>query len=547
MSVQPAYYSWTIIVQHKKGLGIFCLFLYRRFIPRSHHDSDGHLSRPLRRMQKDQHLRRSRSWRDLSSFMSRRRLAGDNPPPVPIKRASSLGPARLEARKSRLFHNDANHTVINTTANVQDERGKERAFQRRESVKRKPVKKNPSEGSAPVGPSPAFRRESHLPGFAFSSQALEPPPPRTHKRSSSFKEFAAAMHSRSYSASTAGHSRMASEMSVPMIADFDLSKHQDSRYFLSDPPLNFDFETPKSPERELSAEEKAEIINNASPMHVIDIHRIGSKSPTRGGTLKRLFSRGKSKKSFSPRLPSTPKSSPPTKAASPVKSVPIFEAANATTIYQRPPLVKAPLSPPPSPHRKDAPPRLTVQIPDSTMGRASKIFESIYVAHAHAQESIGNQWEFPTPPTTSAGPSSAPPRSVDILDAAMEFTRRISGHRNAPKPKNHREHNEAHQSSMSAPSTPQRRRSIRVMSILKRNSRMVHTSSGDLVVFPRPPGMESVVQLSDVEESENSGEEDDDEESDDGWDDSSFSAKLGSPYKEPEWEMLTPPNKGGKN
>jgi hypothetical protein len=76
---------------------------------------------------------------------------------------------------------------------------------------------------------------------------------------------------------------------------------------------------------------------------------------------------------------------------------------------------------------------------------------------------------------------------------------------------------------------------------------MVHTSSGDLVVFPRPPGMESVVQLSDVEESENSGEEDDDEESDDGWDDSSFSAKLGSPYKEPEWEMLTPPNKGGKN
>jgi len=78
---------------------------------------------------------------------------------------------------------------------------------------------------------------------------------------------------------------------------------------------------------------------------------------------------------------------------------------------------------------------------------------------------------------------------------------------------------------------------------------MVHTSSGNLVVFPKPPGMESVVQLSDVEESEDSGkEDDDDEESDDEWDDSSFSSKkLGSPYKEPEWEMLTPPNKGGKN
>src|SRR5271156_128090 len=255
-------------------------------------------------MQKDQHLRRSRSWRDLSSFMSRRRLAGDDPPPMPVKRASSLGQSGLAARKSRLFHNDANHNVTSTIPSVQDQREKEHAIQRRASIKRKLTRKNQIETPPQVTPAQTFRRESQLPGFAFSPKALEPSPVRTHKRSSSFKEFAAAMHSRSHSASTAGHSRMASEMSVPMIADFDLSKHQDSRYFLSDPPLGFDFETPKSPERELSAEEKAEIINNASPMHVVDIHRIGSKSPTKGGTLKRLFSRGKSKKSFSPRLPS---------------------------------------------------------------------------------------------------------------------------------------------------------------------------------------------------------------------------------------------------
>ena len=339
---------------------------------------------------------------------------------------------------------------------------------------------------------------------------------------------------------------MPSEMSVPMIADFDLSKHQDNRYFLSDPPLEFNFEVPRSPERELSPEEKAEIVSNASPMHVVDLQRLPSKSQ-KPGTLKRLFSRGKSKKSFSPRLP-TPKSSPPTKTSSPANSVPNIEPIHTTTIYQRPPLVTAPLSPPLSPHRKDAPPRLTVQIPDSTMERASKIFQSIYAAHAHAQEST--QWEFPTPPTTSAGPSSAPARSVDIFDAAMTFTKRISGHRTAPAPTDHDKGTEPSQSNRSAPSTPQKRRSIRVMSVLRRNSHMVHTSSGNLLVFPKPPGMESVLRLSDVEESGDSEQDDDsEEESDDEWDDSvSFSSKKPeSSYKEPVWEMLTPPNKGGRN
>ena len=79
---------------------------------------------------------------------------------------------------------------------------------------------------------------------------------------------------------------------------------------------------------------------------------------------------------------------------------------------------------------------------------------------------------------------------------------------------------------------------------------MVHTSSGNLLVFPKPPGMESVLRLSDVEESGDSEQDDDsEEESDDEWDDSvSFSSKKPeSSYKEPVWEMLTPPNKGGRN
>src|SRR5208282_2142276 len=105
------------------------------------------------------------------------------------------------------------------------------------------------------------------------------------------------------------------------------------------------------------------------------------------------------------------------------------------SIYARPQPISTPLSPPPSPTKRDAPPRLTVQIPDSTMDRASKIFQSIYIAHAQAQESFTARWEVATPPSDSPA-SSLHSHDVKPVQTPSDFkTTIVTEHRPIANPK----------------------------------------------------------------------------------------------------------------
>lgn len=517
-------------------------------------------------MGRNEQLRRSRSWKDLSIFTSKKAFHNDDQhstatTPRNLKRTSSLGRGKLT--KSRMYHDFDIDNLPKSVPTPSEQRTKELAFQQRAStIKRKLVPTPPPPPAPPKHP-------AHLPGFAFTPQVLHTPPQHTKNRSVS------------------GHSRMASEMSVPMILDFDLERHQDN--------VGLDFGFNESMvQRDLSEEEKADLVHNAQPMHVVNLQRLGSKS-SRTGTLKRIFSLRRNEKSHS-RQSSTSK----TKNTSPKgpdsrslqQTLQNFEGSNSRTIYARPPQIhQRPLSPPPSPtssssaarrHRGDAPPRLTVQIPNSTMDRASKIFQSIYAAHAQAQHELGSQFGLDTPQSASPSPPRQvlpiPPKtSIDISPKTFNATPRP-----APRPRvatgllpaaqisKTRVQSIASTASTGlesvtmtsqATSTANDKRPQsthtrlikrgsrgRVESpevrLSKRYSRIVVTAKGKMLTFPSPPEEKRKSRVSggfmefDTEE--------EDFESDEEWDVEtidSYTGKWGVSIKEPAWEMLTPPTR----
>jgi len=320
-------------------------------------------------------LRRSRSWKDLSSFMTKKLWTNDaNVPEIPLHRSLSLGRGQRgkQVRRSKVIHEFDEGTIPPTTI----ERGstKEiRTLQKRASTRRRaPIATKRS--SAILKQEPAST--SQHPGPTFSAKATGP------------KAMHSKSHSRNMSASTA-HSRKASEVSVPLVLDFDIAHSSDP----ATPVNGFDFGFISSPiiDRDLTPEEKATLVNSAAPMHIV---QIPSRKPTKQNSLKRLFSLRKGSNGDKG-SPSSSKRNSPQELADPA----------GRSIYTRPPAVgrQRPLSPPSSPGRGTSPPRLTVQIPDSTFDRASKIFQSIYAAHASAQESYSSkeQWGIPTPVSAS--------------------------------------------------------------------------------------------------------------------------------------------------
>ena len=238
-------------------------------------------------MGKNPHLRRSRSWRDLSTLMSRKLFGAEQVPEIPLHRSSSLGRSRRkqnDSMKSRIFH-DFEIDEVETVPTVEEQRAKERAFQQRAITRRKIV---PTSRTSPPQRITRPPRPTPLPGFTFSTQELER---AKSKPSISTSHNSPSLHSRSQSVSTS-HSRMASEMSIPMFLDFDLQRHQDSATFSPNGGLNFGFE------RELSAEERADLINTVPAMHVVNINKLDPK-PSKPNALKRLFSLRRSEKPLS--------------------------------------------------------------------------------------------------------------------------------------------------------------------------------------------------------------------------------------------------------
>jgi hypothetical protein len=513
-------------------------------------------------------LRRSRSWRDLSSLMSKRIFGGnDEVPVVPLKRSLSVG--RVAAKERRP---GTARTVQGIERehfpSIEVQREKEREFQRRASIKRKAVPESgvftnsPPQTTTQPSSHSAMNHQSQLPGFTFSTKALE----RSPGTESVVLPPFAPWNMRSQSDSMGGHSRMASEMSVPMILDFDLAKHQDSAQFSTAGGLDFGFSA-EIVEKELTVEEKAEIISNISPMHVVNINTKKDAKPCRNNTLKRLFSRRKSDKPPTPpkydstyRLSSSKSSISSKKSYETSMTIPNFEANGSKTIYARP--AKSTVPSHRNSIRKDAPPRLTVQIPDSTMDRASKIFQSIYMAHAQAQEALGPQqptWVLPTPDSTPSTTTAIHRNKIRPVRESV-ITRLGFDHRPAPKPISTpppsptaspltemvRSLKAGEYSAGSSPLRIQSRerlvpRSAEVAA-KRRGSRV--TSGRWLSAFPIPPSVKGppspVVDLSDVDESEDSF--DDWDGSNEEWDNDTLSSDGGK-LKEPAWEMLTPPTK----
>jgi len=452
-----------------------------------------------------------------------------------------------------MFH-DFEIDEMQNVPTIEEQRAKERAFQRRASTKRKVV---PTSGhSSPQHTTKPPRPPTQLPGFTFSTQELER---AKSKPSTSTKHNSPSLHSQSQSISI-GHSRMASEMSIPMVLDFDLQRHQDSRMFSPKRDLNFGFETNK---RELSAQERADLINTIPAMHVVNLNKIDSK-PSKPNALKRLFSLRRNEK------PTSAKHSPSSSASSSKHShIPNFEGGNSKTIYARPPPIHAtPLSPPLSPthpiplHKRDGPPRLTVQIPDSTMERASKIFQSIYAAHAHAQEALASEWGVPTPL------SASPPSSRAVIHGHEKSGKNISGFIAEQKPTLKGTSSWGLLPPFEISRSPKAQRRSPPM---KHSSSLFHGTNGKVVEISTPVGhfsptteleakgggrvvsmrgrisafpvapliKNTVSSLSDVEDSE----EEDFDESDDEWEDNSYIVKNGVSLMEPTWEMLTPPTR----
>ena len=502
-------------------------------------------------MGKNPHLRRSRSWRDISALMSKKLFGTEEAPEVPLHRSSSLGRSRRkrnDATKSRMFH-DFEIDDAENVPTVEEQRAKERAFQRGASTKRKPV---PISGhNSPQHITRPPRPSTQLPGFTFSTQELEK---AKSKPSTSTRHNPPSLHSRSQSVATA-HSRMASEMSIPMVLDFDLQRHQDSAMFSPNGGLNFGFEVI---ERQLSEEERADLINTVPAMHVVNINKLDSKS-SKPNALKRLFSLRRNEK------PSSTKHSPSSSSSSKRSN---SETSNAKTIYARPPAIHSkPLSPPLSPthpiplHKRDAPPRLTVQIPDSTMDRASKIFQSIYAAHAQAQEALVSQWGVHTPPSES--PSSSRPflHGHEKSGRTMTAATNVAGRGSPPKGKSSWGFLPHGQSPKAKKGTPQAKQSLlfhsttgqavqistpielhsQVRESGSRGNNRVVSMRGRISAFPVAPSIRSVPRssLSDVEDSE----EEDFDEPDDEWENNSYLTKKRVSLKEPMWEMLTPPTR----
>jgi hypothetical protein len=183
-------------------------------------------------------------------------------------------------------------------------------------------------------------------------------------------------------------------MSIPLVLDFDLGNPTSSGF-------DFGFISPPVIERDLTPEEKASLISAAQPMHIVDFP--SHKPPTKQNSLKRLFS-----------LRSKDKSSPASSKRNSPQEMSARLEVSSKSIYRRPPPItsRRPPTPPSSPG--SAPPRLTVQIPDSTFDRASKIFQSIYAAHAIAQETVKEQWGIPTPVSASSSNSRVIFDATDI-------------------------------------------------------------------------------------------------------------------------------------
>jgi hypothetical protein len=172
-----------------------------------------------------------------------------------------------------------------------------------------------------------------------------------------------------------------------------------------------------------------------------------------------------------------------------------------------------------------------VQIPDSNLERASKIFQSVYMA---SQES----WEFPSPASSSIRSDlkrDSPVKTrVELKETGVM---NISEHMSLA--------DESPAIETTAPLVIRRNPpQIPLPSELKRRSRAFVTTRGRKIAFPvkRHPHRfnGAVLDLTD----EDSGSDGDDE--DDVWDDDVVSAdekgrKL--TLKDPTWEMITPPSR----
>lgn len=501
-------------------------------------------------MGKNAHLRRSRSWKDLSAFMSRRIFGDDDVPKVPLQRTSSLERGKQDT-KSRMFNDVEMDNLVKNILTPEEQRAREREFQRRANTKRKLI---PTQTTTPPQSiaKPPQPRETQLPGFTFSQQTLTKRLTKvSHTPSSSSVQNMSPLSFHSRSQSNAGHSRKASEISVPMVMDFDLTKHQNSKMFSPDGSINVGLRSTKM-ERELSSEEKLDLINTVPPMHVVNLPKVESKS--KGSTLKRLFSLRRNEKSpVHRRIPSSSKPSPPQNFA----EINNYNSSRKS-IYTRPQPISRPLSPPPSPTKRDAPPRLTVQIPDSTMDRASKIFQSIYIAHAQAQESFTSRWEVATPP------SDSPPSSLHSHD--VKYVKSLLEHRPIPNPKS--TWGLLPPARIAPIAEAQKRYSFRRQSTRIQSGHVVEISGpieehrqstyigsnrdshtgpflrGRISAFPVPASTKSMtISVEDMIVESDLSDEEYSEDSDEEWEDEDFGSSGNGSLKEPAWEMLTPPTR----
>ena len=545
-------------------------------------------------------LRRSRSWRDLSEAVSKRLFRSDIPR-IPLHRTSSLDIINKSERSPITMFQDYEGDYFDThIPTFEEQRAKERQFQRQASVKRKGLHSGHLRRESTVStvttrmtatrpppqtPKNPTLRHSQLPSFTFSPtelaspvddlEILPTPGDSTRAPSPSLPSLKSRRNSRRFSTSTA-HSHMPSEISLPMmILDFDLALHQDARKFSADGTLKVDLEKPPPTARTLTPEEKADLLSSIPPMHIINIAR---PEPKRKSPLRRLFSlrktpdhkRTKSSATLNVRSPPSPPKSSLSSKGSPVRQSPVMlrdspvqnkstpnrmggtpgakVGLKSTSIYTRP----APPSPPPSPQakpaiKKDSPPRLTVQIPDSNLERASKIFQSVFLAS-------DEPWVLPSPvsPPDDEVKKESPVAPAPIVPAPVASVKPKLGiweltpapfHPPSDVPKESPLEREKSHIFETTPPLVIRRDppQIPLPTELKRRSRVFIATRGRTPPFPAKmhPHRFSGAVL-DIPESD-SGSDGDDED-DDVWDrDEVRSRKEWElTLKEPNWEMITP-------
>jgi hypothetical protein len=229
---------------------------------------------------------------------------------------------------------------------------------------------------------------------------------------------------------------------------------------------------------------------------------------------------------------------------------------------------------------------LTVQIPDSTFERASRIFQSIYAAHATAQETVKEQWGIPTPVSASPSVSRVIFDATDIRhvknqpeEVMMTF---CAEGRSVPKGKwsltpnlemrgkdrlwgeyDRNVVNRSPPGAMKKPELPPVKEVQPVTNTIpttKKTSPVtkpllpsnvvqipVAGTRGRISAFPLP--IKSVMPLVIYESTDeyDSSDDEDFKDSDDEWDDedeATDKTSVGEPaVQEPAWEMLTPANK----